>query len=113
MSMCAVTDYADRLTRAEMLAAGVKRAEAEGIVSRRLGLAKSTLWLLRQGRIKNVRELEYKIRTALAAELERQIGALQDELAVARMADRQIDFDAVESHIRVAKEKLSNGRPRP
>jgi hypothetical protein len=113
MSVCTVADFANRLTSAEMLASGAKRAEAEGRVSRRLGLAKSTLWLLRQGRIKNVRELEHKIRSALVAELERTINRLQDELDVARVAGREIDFESVEAHIRIAKEKLENGRPRP
>lgn len=98
---------ADRLVRTEMIQAQVKRAEAEKNVARRAGVAPSALEELRRGRGRlNVEHIGPKIRNAFVSFLEKQIAALEAELAVARVVEREVDFGAAEAAIAAAKRAL-------
>lgn len=101
-----IAGFADQLVRAEMRS-GLKRPDAERAIARRIGVAPSSLETLRRGRLKNVDGIGTKIRKALISEFERQIQTLEHKLAVARAMDRPIDFDAVETLLGMAKEKLN------
>lgn len=103
--LCHIADIANRLVSAEMVN-GLKRPEAEAMVARRAGLSKSSIENLKRGRLKNADTFGGKIRRAFVVMLEKQIALLESELAVARMLDRQIDFDAVQAGIWAAKEAL-------
>lgn len=105
----AIPDIAERMVRAEM-AAGHNRDDAERVVAKRAGVAKTALERLRRGRIKHVETFGSRIRAAYIRGIERQISALETELAYARALDRPIDFDAVEDFLRRAKEALAEGR---
>lgn len=97
---------ADRLVRSEMMEAHVKRPEAEGTVAKRAGLSPFTLQNLKRGRLKNVEAIRSKIGAAFVATLERQLAALETELAAARALDRDIDFGTAETAIAQARAAL-------
>ena len=115
-SVAAVTD---RMVRAEMMDAHVKRPEAERIVARRAGVTPSTLQNLKRGRLKNdyVEAIGSRIRAAFVATLERQLAALERDLANARLqlasarkADVEVDLAAAEAAIEAAKVALGRRR---
>ena len=96
----------ERLVSAEMAERRIKREQAESEVSVRARLAPSAITNFRKGRIKDVEKLGTRIEAAFIAFLERQIARLEYELAVARMARREVDLGAAEAAILAAKEAL-------
>jgi hypothetical protein len=101
-----VAGKADRLVKAEMLDAGVKRPTAERTVAQRAGVSPSAIENLRRGRLKNVEVVKPRINAALIAFLENQLAALGHELVVARAADRDIDFGTAEAALAQARAAL-------
>lgn len=91
-----VEQMADRLVEAEIRESRLKRPYAQRIVARRAGLAASAIENFQRGRLKNVDRIAGRIRKVYAGFLERQITALQTELAYARAREPERDFRAVE-----------------
>lgn len=105
-----VAGMADRMVAETMREAGVKRPDAERSVARNAGLSPSAIDNLRRGRIKNEDAIGGRVRRAFVAFLERQIAALETELAIARLAQREVDFGTAETAIAEAKRALGKGQ---
>ena len=101
-----IAGIADRMVRAEMASAGVKRLLAEQTVSIKAGLAQSTFENLRRGRIKNVSAIEGRVKAAWARLLEGQIRGLEHDLVVARSVNREADLGTAEAAIAQARAAL-------
>src|ERR1700739_4892499 len=86
-----IAGIADRMVRAEMARAGVKRPQAEREVSIKAGLAASTFENLRRGRIKNVEAFQGRIHAAWEKLLEGQLKGIESDIAVAAAATRKVD----------------------
>lgn len=110
--IASVVGMADRMVAERMRDSGVKRPEAERSVARNAGLSPSAIDNLRRGRLKNGDAIGGRIQRAFVAFLERQIAALESELAIARLAEREVDFGAAEVAIAEAKRALGEGADR-
>ena len=103
-------EIADSLVRREMASMGVKRPEAERNLARRAGLAPSAIENLRRGRLKSDETIGRKLQRLAVQYLERQIAALEAELAIARAsagADHEPDLASAEAAIARARQALN------
>ena len=96
----------ERMVSAQMAERRIKRADAEREVSVQAQLAPSAISNFRKRRIKDVEKLGARIEAAFVSFLERQIGRLEHELAIARATRREADLGAAEAAILAAKEAL-------
>lgn len=100
---------AERLISWECEARGITRRMARVIVAREAGIAPGSIENLLAGRLKVVEKIAGRLNALLVARIERQIGELEHELALARLAARRrhpVDIGRAEAALREARAAL-------
>jgi hypothetical protein len=99
-------EMVSRLVDAEVREGHVKRPDAQRTIARRAGISPSAIENLQKGRIRYVERISIQIELVYLGFLERQIAALETEVARARARDPRRDLASAEAAIARAKAAL-------
>lgn len=106
----AVVSVAKTLTRCEAEWGGLKWPEARASVARKAGIAPGSLERLERGTLKFVDRIGHRLDALFVATAQRQIAAIEHQVALAKARGDQphIDADAVEAVLGEARRLLKS-----